>query len=145
MHTKRCAWAKGDPLPEYHDKEWGAPIHDDAQLFEFLVIEGAQAGLSWPSILEKRRNCHEAFASFDVGKVARLVVRNAERLLAHLGIIRNSLKITAAIANARKLSEIRKEFGSFDRFLWRFTRGRPGRNKFNHCQPYPPQQLNLTL
>jgi DNA-3-methyladenine glycosylase I len=112
----------------YHDREWGVPVHDDRTLFEFLLLEGAQAGLSWETILRKRENYRAAFAGFDPEAVARFTARRIERLMADVGIVRNRLKITAAIDNARALRRIQAEFGSFDAFAWRFVDGRPRRN-----------------
>jgi DNA-3-methyladenine glycosylase I len=122
----RCSWAKGDPaLVRYHDEEWGVPIHDDRRLFELLVLEGAQAGLSWLTILRKRERYREAFAHFDAARVARFDSRKIERLLRDDGIVRNRLKIVGAVRNARAFLRIQREHGSFDGFLWAFTGGRP--------------------
>jgi DNA-3-methyladenine glycosylase I len=125
---KRCQWAKTALSIEYHDREWGVPRHDDRVLFEFLVLEGAQAGLSWETILRKRDHYRRAFDHFDPVVVARYDARKVEELLANAGIVRNRLKITAAIANARAFLAIREEFGSFDAYVWRFVNGRPIRN-----------------
>jgi DNA-3-methyladenine glycosylase I len=125
---KRCQWAKTALSIEYHDQEWGVPQHDDRVLFEFLVLEGAQAGLSWETILRKRDHYRRAFDHFDPVVVARYDARKVEELLANAGIVRNRLKITAAIANARAFLAIREEFGSFDAYVWRFVNGRPIRN-----------------
>jgi DNA-3-methyladenine glycosylase I len=125
----RCQWAK-TPLPaEYHDREWGVPVHDDRTLFEFLILEGAQAGLSWETILRKRENYRRAFDNFDAQKVAKYAQRKVERLLADEGIIRNRLKIAAAIQNAKAFLAVQKEFGSFDAYVWRFVNGKPLRRK----------------
>jgi DNA-3-methyladenine glycosylase I len=135
---KRCAWGTGDPLEtEYHDKEWGVPSHDDRKLYEFLVLEGAQAGLSWRTILSKRENYRRAFANFDPLKVAHFTDRDVRRLLADQGIVRNKLKVTAAITNARKVLEIQKEFGSFDRYIWQFVGGKPIKNSFTSGSDIP--------
>ena len=125
---KRCQWAKSALSIEYHDQEWGVPQHDDRVLFEFLVLEGAQAGLSWETILRKRENYRRAFDQFDPSVVAQYDHRKVEELLANPGIVRNRLKIAAAIANARAFLAVREEFGSFDAYLWRFVNGRPMRN-----------------
>lgn len=127
---KRCQWAKTALSIEYHDQEWGVPQHDDRVLFEFLVLEGAQAGLSWETILRKRDHYRRAFDHFDPVVVARYDARKVEELLANAGIVRNRLKITAAIANARAFLAIREEFGSFDAYVWRFVNGRPIRNRW---------------
>lgn len=121
----RCAWCAGDPLlTRYHDEEWGVPLHDDLRLFELLVLEGAQAGLSWLTVLRKREAYRAAFDGFDPRKVARYDEADRARLLAGPGIIRNRLKINAAIVNAEKFLETQREFGSFDRYLWQFTGGK---------------------
>jgi DNA-3-methyladenine glycosylase I len=117
---KRCHWAKGELYNKYHDEEWGVPVHDDQVLFEFLVLEGAQAGLSWSTILNKRENYRKAFDHFDARKVARYDERRIERLLADNGIVRNRLKIAAAIQNANSFLKVQKEFGSFDDYIWQF-------------------------
>jgi DNA-3-methyladenine glycosylase I len=117
---KRCRWAKGELYNKYHDEEWGVPVHDDQVLFEFLVLEGAQAGLSWSTILNKRENYRKAFDHFDARKVARYDERRIERLLADNGIVRNRLKIAAAIQNANSFLKVQKEFGSFDDYIWQF-------------------------
>jgi DNA-3-methyladenine glycosylase I len=117
---KRCRWAKGELYNKYHDEEWGVPVHDDQVLFEFLVLEGAQAGLSWSTILNKRENYRKAFDNFDARKVARYDERRIERLLADDGIVRNRLKIAAAIQNANSFLKVQKEFGSFDDYIWQF-------------------------
>ncbi len=125
---KRCQWAKSALSVAYHDQEWGVPQHDDRVLFEFLVLEAAQAGLSWETILRKRDNYRQAFDRFDPVVVAQYDQRKVEELLANPGIVRNRLKIAAAIANARTFLAIREEFGSFDAYVWRFVNGRPIRN-----------------
>ena len=121
---KRCAWATSPLLTAYHDEEWGLPVHDDGRLFEFLVLEGAQAGLSWETVLKKRPRYREVFDGFDPDAVARYDAGKIATLMADPGIIRNRLKITAAISNARAFLEVRREFGSFDAYLWRFVEGR---------------------
>lgn len=125
----RCGWVNDDPLViEYHDKEWGVPVHDDRLLFEFLILEGAQAGLSWVTILRKRENYHRAFDNFVPAKVARYDDKKVKELLSDPGIVRNRRKIEAAIQNARALLDIQKEFGSFDSYIWKFVGGRPVQN-----------------
>ena len=121
----RCAWAKGEMYEAYHDRDWGVPIHDDRSLFEFLILEGAQAGLSWITILKKRDRYRRVFDDFDASKVARYDARKVERLLADPGIVRNRLKIHAAVKNAQAFLAVREEFGSFDAYVWRFVGGRP--------------------
>ncbi len=126
----RCAWAGTDPLyVRYHDEEWGVPVHDDRRLFEFLVLEGAQAGLSWITILRKRDAYREAFAEFDPGRVARFDARAVARLLRNSGIVRNRLKIQSAIANALAFLRVQEEFGSFAAYQWRFVDGRPRQHR----------------
>jgi DNA-3-methyladenine glycosylase I len=125
----RCRWARTDLSIDYHDREWGVPVHDDRKLFEFLMLEGAQAGLSWEIILRKRENYRAAFANFDPAKVARFDQRRIARLLNDAGIIRNRLKISAAVQNARVFRLVQKEFGSFDAYVWRFVGGRPIKRK----------------
>jgi DNA-3-methyladenine glycosylase I len=124
----RCAWAKEPIYIEYHDHEWGVPFHDDRRLFEFLLLEGAQAGLSWITILKKRENYRRAFDNFDPRKVARYDRRKIRQLLADPGIVRNRLKIESAVQNAKAFLAVQKEFGSFDAYVWRFVGGRPIRN-----------------
>jgi DNA-3-methyladenine glycosylase I len=127
---KRCGWAKSPLSIEYHDNEWGVPQHDDRTLFEFLVLEGAQAGLSWETILRKRENFRRAFDNFNAGVIARYDEFKVNELLADPGIIRNRLKIAAAINNARAFIRVQKEFGSFDAYIWQFVDGRPLRNSW---------------
>jgi len=127
--SNRCAWAKTDLSIAYHDREWGVAVHDDRTLFEFLILEGAQAGLSWETILRKRENYRRAFDNFDPKKVARYDERKIARLLNDEGIIRNRLKIAAAVDNAKSFLEVQKEFGSFDTYVWRFVNGKPKRRK----------------
>ncbi len=134
----RCPWAKEDPLMiEYHDKEWGVPVHDDNLLFEFLVLEGAQAGLSWITVLRKRGNYREAFDNFDPFKVAGYNKEKIEELMGNSGIIRNRRKITAAITNAKAVLEIQKEFGSFDKYIWQFVGGKPIQNTLKSIEDMP--------
>jgi DNA-3-methyladenine glycosylase I len=125
---KRCAWAAGLSDPDYikyHDEEWGRPVHDDRHLFEMLILEGAQAGLSWATILRKRPNYRKAFASFDPRKVARFDAKRRAALMQDEGIVRNRLKIESTITNAQAFLAVQKEFGSFDRYLWNFVDGKP--------------------
>jgi DNA-3-methyladenine glycosylase I len=138
---KRCDWASlsNNPLMiQYHDKEWGVPVHDDTRLFEFLVLEGAQAGLAWQTVLNKRENYRKALHSFDPAKIARYNNKNVQRILRDPGIIRNRLKIDATITNAKQLLATRKEFGSFDKYIWRFVGGRPITHKFRTLVEIPP-------
>jgi DNA-3-methyladenine glycosylase I len=122
----RCPWCGTDPLYcDYHDKEWGVPSHDDRHLFEMLILEGAQAGLSWITILRKRENYRKAFDNFDVQKVAKYNARKVETLLKNKGIVRNRLKINATIQNAKMFIQVQQEFGSFDKYLWQFVNGKP--------------------
>jgi DNA-3-methyladenine glycosylase I len=124
-NPKRCDWAGDDPLYcAYHDNEWGVPVHDDRKLFEFLILEGFQAGLSWITILRKRENFRAAFDNWDWDKISRYSKRDVDRLMKNPGIVRNGLKIRAAINNAKRFIEVRKEFGSFDRYIWQFTGGK---------------------
>jgi DNA-3-methyladenine glycosylase I len=127
--VRRCHWAKSDLSIAYHDREWGVPVHDDRTLFEFLILEGAQAGLSWETILRKRENYRRAFDNFDPAKVAKYDQRKVTKLLNDEGIIRNRLKIAAAIQNAKCFVAIQKEFGSFDGYIWRFVNGKTLRRK----------------
>lgn len=122
---RRCDWVKNDLLIEYHDAEWGVPQHDDKKLFEFLILEGAQAGLSWDTILQKRENYRAAFDDFCAEKIARYDARKLARLLQNEGIIRNRLKIASAVSNAKSFLKIRDDFGSFDSYIWHFVDGKP--------------------
>jgi DNA-3-methyladenine glycosylase I len=124
----RCAWATTEPAITYHDKEWGVPVHDDRVLFEFLILEGAQAGLSWNTILKKRENYRKALDGFRPDKIARYGKRDVQRLLRNDGIVRNRLKIAATIENAKRFLEVRKQFGTFDAYLWTFVGGEPIQN-----------------
>ncbi len=135
---RRCAWVGNDPLMiAYHDAEWGVPVHDDRKLFEFLVLEGMQAGLSWSTILRKRESFRRAFHGFDPVAVARYKKKEARRLLSDPGIIRNRLKIEAAITNAQRFLEVQAEFGSFDKYIWQFVVGRPLRHRFQSISEIP--------
>lgn len=133
----RCTWATSEPNLTYHDEEWGVPVHDDRKLFEFLILEGAQAGLSWTTILNKRRNYRKAFDGFRAEKIARYGARDVKRLLADFGIVRNRLKIAAAIQNAKAFLAVRKEFGSFDSYLWSFVGGKPKQNRWRRMDQVP--------
>jgi len=134
----RCPWAGSDPLMvEYHDREWGLPVHDDRRLFEFLVLEGAQAGLSWMTILRKRAAYRKAFRDFDPAPVARFGLRDVSRLLSDEGIVRNRRKIESAVANARVVLETARERGSFDRYVWSFVDGRPVVNRWKALAQIP--------
>ena len=135
---ERCTWAAKDPLYiRYHDEEWGVPVHDERRLFEFLILEGAQAGLSWITILRKRDAYRRAFARFDPKKVAAFGATDARALLADPGIVRNRLKIAAAIQNAQALLATQKEYGSFDAFIWSFTGGAPIQNRRKNMKDVP--------
>jgi len=136
----RCTWATSDPLYiRYHDEEWGVPSHDDRHLFEMLVLEGAQAGLSWITILRKRENYRRAFDRFDPRKIAKYDTRKIKALLADEGIVRNRLKIESTVGNARAFLEVTKEFGSFDRFIWSFVDGEPKKNRPRTLREVPPR------
>jgi len=138
--VRRCGWAGDDPLyVRYHDREWGVPLHRDRRLFEMLILEGAQAGLSWLTILKKRENYRAAYDRFDPEKVARYDARKLARLLADEGIVRNRAKLHASVANARAFLAIREEFGTFDRFLWDFVDGRPRINRRRSMKQVPAQ------
>ena len=134
---RRCAWAKTELGVVYHDTEWGVPQHDDRVLFEFLILEGAQAGLSWETILRKREGYRRAFASFDAKKVAAFGPADERRLMGDEGIVRNRLKISSAISNAKAFLDVRREFGSFDKYVWGFVGGRPVRNAFTSLKDVP--------
>lgn len=134
----RCSWCLGfDQYIEYHDKEWGVPVHDDQVHFEFLILEGAQAGLSWSTILKKRDGYRKAFAQFDPVKVARFSPAKIEKLLLNPGIVRNKLKVNAAVVNAQKFLEVQNEFGSFDKYIWSFVGGKPIINKWRVMKELP--------
>src|SRR5271157_4176054 len=135
---KRICWPTNDPLVvEYHDKEWGIPLHDDRRLFEFLVLEGFQAGLSWITILRKRKHFREAFDDFDFSKVAGYGEKKVGLLMEDSGIIRNRLKIVGAVANAKAFLSVRKEFGDFDRYIWGFVQNKPIQNNFTSLDELP--------
>lgn len=139
--VERCPWASTELYHAYHDTEWGVPVHDDRLLFEFLVLEGAQAGLSWITILKRREGYRKAFDNFDVLKVARYDARKKAKLLADEGIIRNRMKIDSAINNAKRFIEVQEEFGSFDRYQWQFVGGKPKVNTFKTIKEVPPRSV----
>ena len=135
---KRCAWPGENPLmQEYHDTEWGVPLHDDKLFFEFLVLDAAQAGLNWAMILNKREGYRKAFAGFDVQKVARFTEKRVEKLLLDPGIVRNRLKVNSAVTNAKAFLAVQKEFGSFDAYIWQFVGGKPIQNKWKREKEIP--------
>ncbi len=133
----RCPWATNEPNLTYHDTEWGVPVHDDLRFFEFIILEGAQAGLSWTTILNKRENYRKALDGFRPEKIARYGAREVQRLLHDPGIVRNRLKIAATIQNAKAFLDVQKEFGSFDAYIWRFVEGRPIQNKWRKSSQVP--------
>jgi DNA-3-methyladenine glycosylase I len=138
----RCGWCSSDPLYRaYHDREWGVPLHDDQRLFEMLILEGAQAGLSWLTILKKRENYRRAYANFAIATVAAFGAAENERLLQDSGIVRNRLKVAASINNARAVLQIQQEFGSLDAFLWRFVDGTPKQNSWRTLAELPARSL----
>ncbi len=145
---KRCEWVTADPLYiAYHDNEWGRPLHDDRRLFEFLILEGVQAGLSWLTVLKKRANYRAALDGFDPVRVAAYSPRRIEALLANKGLIRNRLKMNAAVTNARAFLEVQAAFGSFDRYIWQFVDGRPVRNRWRTTAEIPawtPQSKTMS-
>lgn len=133
----RCEWPKNDLAIKYHDEEWGVPLHDERALFEFIVLEGAQAGLSWDTILRKREAYREAFDNFDVEKVSRYAERKIAQLLQNEGIIRNRLKVNSAVTNAKAFLRVRDEFGSFDKYIWAFVDGKPIVNRWSESSQIP--------
>jgi DNA-3-methyladenine glycosylase I len=140
--VNRCAWVGGEPLyVTYHDNEWGVPVHDDRLLFEFLVLEGAQAGLSWLTILKKREGYRRAFAGLDPEKVAAFGPADVDRLLADAGIVRNRLKVESAVGNARAFREVQEEFGSFDAYVWRFVNGETIQNEWRSLGEIPTKTV----
>ena len=139
MNKQRCPWAKSEIMALYHDREWGVPVHDDRLLFEHLVLDGAQAGLSWETILRKRDNYRAAFDGFDARLVARYDARRIAALMADAGIIRNRLKIESAVANARAFLKVQNEFGTFDKFIWQFTGGRTLVNRWKTVKLVPAE------
>ena len=134
----RCAWASNELAVRYHDEEWGRPVHDDRVLFEFLILEGAQAGLSWNTILQKRVNYRKAFDGFDPARVARYDRRKLQQLLRDPGIVRNRLKVSSAVENAKAFLRVQEEFGSFDRYIWQFVGGKPIVNARKSLKQVPP-------
>ena len=139
MAKKRCAWARGDLDVAYHDREWGVPIHRDRRLFELLILEGAQAGLSWSTILKKRPAYRKAFDGFDANKIARYSAVRVRRLMNDAGIVRNRAKIEATIANARAFLAVQREHGSFDSYIWQFVDGRPRQNAWRRHGECPAE------
>ena len=134
----RCDWGRSNDLMQtYHDEEWGVPLHDDRALFEFLILEGAQAGLSWQTVLNKRDNYRKAFDDFDPKKVARYTAKRVEKLLADPGIIRNRLKVESSVSNAKAFLAVQREFGSFDTYVWQFVGGKPKNNSFKSMSLVP--------
>ncbi|MEX0656302.1 MAG: DNA-3-methyladenine glycosylase I [Nitrosopumilaceae archaeon] len=134
----RCEWAKDDLMIKYHDKEWGIPVHDDRKLFEMLILEGAQAGLTWLTVLKRREEYRKAFDNFDPHKVSKYDAKDIARLLKNAGIIRNKLKIKSAINNAKRFLEIQNEFGTFDKYLWSFIDYKPIINNYKNLASIPP-------
>ncbi|MDH3611439.1 MAG: DNA-3-methyladenine glycosylase I [Nitrosopumilus sp.] len=139
--TGRCEWATEEPNLSYHDKEWGRPQHNDQKLFEFLILEGAQAGLSWVTILKRRKGYTKAFSHFDIKKVARYNQKRIDKLIQDESIIRNRLKITSAVNNAIQFQKIQKEFGTFDKYIWSFVDHKPIKNKFKKLSEIPATTL----
>ena len=137
----RCGWATTESMIAYHDKEWGVPVHDDRLLFEFLILEGAQAGLSWSTILNKRENYRKAFDNFDAEKIATYDARKIKKLLTDPGIVRNKLKVAAAVQNARAFLAVQKDFGNFDAYIWSFVNNQPIRNKFKSMKQVPARTV----
>ena len=137
----RCAWARNELAIRYHDEEWGVPVHDDRRWFEFITLEGAQAGLSWDTILRKRDAYRRAFKEFDPARVAKFGDREVTKLLADAGIVRNRLKINSTIGNAKAFVAVQKEFGSFDDYIWRFVGGRPRINKWRALKQVPARTI----
>ena len=135
---KKCEWCLGDEKMEsYHDTEWGVPLHDDKKLFEFFVLDAFQAGLSWKTVLHKRENFRKAFDNYDINKIQNYDAKKIHSLMQDAGIIRNRQKIEATIINAKKFLEVKKEFGSFDKFIWQFTEGKPMKNKWKSIKELP--------
>ncbi len=135
---KRCGWTSSNPLMiDYHDHEWGVPIHEDRKLFEFMILDAVQAGLSWEIVLKKRENFRKAFHNFDPARIARYTIKDVQRLLANPGIVRNRLKIKATISNARHFLKVRQEFGSFDSYIWQFTDGKMLVHRYRRLSQLP--------
>src|SRR3989344_5012746 len=146
MNKTRCAWPGTNELMiKYHDEEWGVPLHDDRKLFEFLVLDAFQAGLSWQTIINKRKNFEKAFHNFDAEKIAKYNEEDFQRLMEDAGIIRNKLKIRATITNAQKFLEVQKEFGSFDKYIWQFTNYKTIRNKWKSVKELPAKTKESDL
>jgi DNA-3-methyladenine glycosylase I len=141
MNMNRCSWARNEFSIPYHDEEWGVPVHDDRRLFEFVILEGAQAGLSWETILKKRARYREVFDGFDVEKIAQYDKKKVRELLKDAGIIRNRLKIAATIANAQAFLKVQQEFGSFDAYIWRFVGGEPRQNAWRTHKRLPTKTV----
>jgi DNA-3-methyladenine glycosylase I len=137
--NQRCAWAGNELSIRYHDEEWGVPVHDDRTLFEFLILEGAQAGLSWDTILKKREHYRIVFDNFDAAQIARYTRHKTDRLLADPGIVRNRLKVASAVRNARAFLDVCETFESFDAYIWQFTDGKTIRNRWKTAQQIPPR------
>ena len=133
----RCSWASAEPNLSYHDREWGVPVHDDRMLFEYLILEGAQAGLSWTTILNKREEYRKAFDNFEPHRVARYSPARVEKLMKNAGIVRNRLKIESTVDNAKAFLKVQKEFGSFDAYVWKFVGGKPRINRWNELREIP--------
>ncbi len=142
----RCVWVGTNPLMiAYHDKEWGVPLHNDRNLFEFFILDAFQAGLSWSTIINKRKNFEKAFANFDPKKVAKFTARDYTRLMNDAGIIRNKLKIQGSIKNAKAFLQIQKEFGSFDKYIWQFTKGKTIKNSWKISKDLPAKTIEAEL
>jgi DNA-3-methyladenine glycosylase I len=139
--VNRCTWATGEAMVEYHDREWGVPVHDDRRLFEFLTLEGAQAGLSWATILKKREGYRELFMDFEVAKVARFDAKRIVRILTDARIVRNRLKVESTVSNAKAFLRVQREFGSFDAFVWRFVGGAPRVNAWKSLREIPARTV----
>ena len=137
----RCDWARTELSIAYHDDEWGVPVHDDRLLFEFLILEGAQAGLSWETILKKQNNYQEVFYGFDVERVARLTAAQRAKILTNPGIVRNRLKVESTVTNAKAFLKVQKEFGSFDAYIWQFVGGKPIQNRWKEHKELPAKTL----
>jgi DNA-3-methyladenine glycosylase I len=142
LPLERCSWANTNPvMVEYHDTEWGVPLHDERKLFEFLILEGVQAGLSWNTVLQKRANYREVFSNFEVEKLINFTASDVDRLLLNPGIVRNRLKIEATIINAKKFIDVQREFDSFDKYIWGFVNSTPIKNNFKSLSEIPPYTL----
>ena len=141
MLKQRCPWPTDELYCTYHDEEWGVPNHDDRHLFEMLILEGAQAGLSWSTILRKRENYHQAFHEFNAERIARYTEQDVKRLMGDAGIVRNRLKIDSTIQNAKSYLKVREEFGSFDQYIWRFVGGEPIQNKRRAMKEVPAKTV----